>query len=366
MSRFLIPLLIVGCLSTGLDTASADSTLRISAEQCNEYNAQWQIYDDGGESVIACIRDGGSEHGDNDYTWFYNSTPQNLTFDLQPTLEFDYDVADTDDTTLSVYLCDREPTNSAILTSGEYLGNFIGDGSAEIALDETLTEAYIAFLWESGNSIGDGPIIDNVEVYLFDFGDFDEIWRQSTDQDTFGEAMHFNLSSFIAGEYILFSFWYTDDNHPQAWYWCIDDIVLTDDTRAVVYSEDFEDGDPEWLQIPISGDGLWQIYNTADNFRYGMTNNFFAADDDANPADYDVATLTPIIDCTDSSTVELDYMSNFQDFNGSGECALIVYIMDQWIYLEDDFDDMAAWSTVDEGDSSPITRTSWGLIKALD
>ncbi|MBD3371309.1 MAG: hypothetical protein GF403_01180 [Candidatus Coatesbacteria bacterium] len=369
LRKALVLLAIATVAFAGTADLSMDSrAFSVGAEPGNQHNAHWEIYDDGGEDVIACIKDGGPEHGDNDYTWFYNTTAVDLTQDSNPTLEFDYDIAGTTDTALTVYLCGTEPTDSTTLTAGDNLGTYSGINHAEVALDDTIATAYIAFLWESGTTIGDGPILDNVEVHVAGQSAPIEIWYQDTDQSPSGEAMNFDVSGDAAGENIRFGFLYTTQGGTWAWYWAIDDVVVTDDTRAELFSEDFEAGDPGWDQIQYGGtEGYWELLDTTARPRNGMTGNYYAADSDLNSSYvFDVETFTPWIDCTGSSTVEIDYMSNLQDFNGDGDGTLNLYTMVANYLIDESFDDMNDWTDIDEGTGSSIEDASWGEIKTLD
>ena len=363
--KVLILLAIATVAFAGTADLSMDSrAFSVGAEPGNQNNAHWEIYN--GDS-IACIKDGGPEHGDNDYTWFYNTTAVDLTQETDPILEFDYNVADTTDTALTVYLCDTEPTDSTALTAGDNLGTFTGINHAEVALDDSISTAYIAFLWESGTTIGDGPIIDNVEVHVAELSAPIEIWYQDTDQLIGGEAMNFDVSGDAAGEMIRFGFIYTTQGVTWVWYWAIDDVVVSDNTKADIFSEDFEGGDPGWDQILHGGTGYWELLDTTTRPRNGMTGNYYAADSDLNSSDvFDVECLTPAIDCTGSTTVEIDFMSNFQEFGGYGDATLNLYTMVVNYLIDESFDDMTDWSDVDEGTASDVETASWGEIKTLD
>ena len=344
--------------------------LSVGAEPTNDENAHWQVFDDGGENVFACVLDGSSWHGQGDYTWFYNSTPIDLTqitHDGEPVLEFDYEIEDTVDTSLDIYLCSQEPTNSTILTAGQHvLSPYYEYDFARVTLDDSISTAYIAFLWTSGGQVDDGPLIDDIRIGERHWCDGEEIWFETDDQSLGGEEVEISFPS-IHSE-IRLGFFYTDEGRSEAWYWAIDNVNIFASGWPIWY-ENFENGDPNWEQHQYTGDGQWEHRYTGDVPIGGMHDHYYSADDSNDGEDYDyyVVCYTPVIQehlrYGKPDTVYFD--SNFQDYAGDGMCAVYFYYYVMTPFLEDDCDSMNNWSTVDEGNSH-IQPTSWGAIKALD
>lgn len=362
--------LILGLLLFAAPAAAADSGRRaescisVGAAPTNDDNAHWQVYDDDGENVFACVRDGGPNHGDYDYTWFYNTEPLDLSAGILPELRFRCDVNPVRDTRLTIYQCSSEPTDASILTSGEFVAVLHDtDGEQSFSLDGS-AQTYIAFLWQSEMFVGPGPTVDRIKIVAEDWLEPEWLWTTSEDQDPDGEYLELDLGGHPK---LQLGFWFSDDGFDGDCYWCIDNLSVSTQGWPL-WGWDFNGADPGWEQEQYSGDGLWGHYDTAQHAVGGMNDGFYAAGDPfGGNDDYDVECRTPIIyeDYYYGEPDQAFFMSNFQDYAGYGQCGVVLYAYDSYYELEDDCDTLAAWSTVDEG-NSPVRPASWGAIKALD
>ena len=351
-----------------VNSKTIGTTIPVIKAGKNASNAHWQVV--AGEA--ACVVDGGSEYYTDDDTWMYRG-PFNLSSYLDGELEFHYslDVADGNDV-LSVYAVDSEPTDSSVLTSplATYNSNESGTTvTLDVGTEET---TYIVFRWQSdGSGVAGGPRLDNIALNRYWWDSGTEVYTQTT--DTYSPyTRSVDISAPSTGETISIGWWYFDGDdgyttHGDGWYWAIDDIEVYDENRTILFSEDFEGGDPGWDQYIRGGTGEWELYDTGTYNITGMTNNYYAANDYYYgwAVDFDVEAYAAPIDCTGSTTVTVDWAHNFQDYAGDGIIWLIIWKLIPYLQFNENCDDLGDWTTVDEGTGVGIESSSLGNIKAL-
>lgn len=356
--KLIVLLLIAGCAFAGSAVLRLDSALSSSAQPLNENNAHWKIYNDGGNNVLACIAGDGPQHADYDYTWFYNSTPINLTVGSSPVLVFDLNFPDTAGVSGKIYVCDTEPTDSGILTSGTLIGEaeYTGGGYVTLLaeLPDTIATAYIAFLWESADTIGNGPRVDNIRIGSFTYANPTQIHTESS-----GEwgTMSFDVGAQAAGHPVSFGFHYDVGGNNWEYWWAIDNVeIVVDGTVALL--EHFESGDPGWHQIQRSGSVVW-AWADSDGYCWGNGTYVYRAHGCGHTGATE--TFTPVVDCLSASSVDISYYSTMNAWEGT---TITLNLYTPVYTIDDNCENMDNWDTVDEGNASNVVETSWGSIKA--
>jgi len=333
--------------------------------------AHWQAYDEGGEDKAACVVDDTDEYGLGDKTWMYNTDPIDLSDAETAYCTFTYmlNTAGTSDY-LAVYAVDYEPVS----------GDFDPDAETPLAVydtdeddwtDETFDledflgedELYVVFYWVSDAAdVAGGPRINEASINYWDGESMD--WTQVLYWNTshYGEAVNLDLSDGAGGA-LAVDFHYDDGGWD--WYCEVDNIIVTDDSRAELLNEQFESSFPPsgWTVIDYESYG-WERNDTC--YRSNQTGGSgYCADADSDWWYYGINShlISPLVDCSGSSSVELDFRAYYLDIGG-GDYFEVLLGTAQMESLDEDFSDLSGWTTVDEGEYLDVVTTTWGNIKA--
>jgi len=381
MEKIVIALAIVGCAFAGSVGSLQDShALSVGVEPLDEDTAHWQAYNDGGEDCAACVVDGGDTYSMGDKAWMYNATALDLSSATMGGLGFDYklDSADANDF-MAVYAVNYEPTSGSFDPGAETpLATYdttVGWTYEELGLETMLGEStvYIVFYWESDNTgVDAGPRIDNAGVGTWDGSyDWTNLLSWDEDHDPYGPGEEVNLDlSDVAGSAGVVEFYY----YAPSWDWWaeVDQVVISDDTRADLLTEDFETWPPtDWTIENYGGDEVWLSNDTTGRTNYAGGDGFCAcADSDyaGQGTTMDTGLITPILDFSGSTSIALDFIASYNDITAAGGDYFEVNLGEViWVTeIDDAFDDLSAWTTVDEGVYSPVKDASWGYIKTLE
>ncbi|UCE26893.1 MAG: hypothetical protein JSW52_11185 [Candidatus Coatesbacteria bacterium] len=237
-------------------------------------NAYWQIIDDGGDDVLACVLEGGTTYGDGDDCRVYNTSTLDFTGVTADTFNCDFQISlvndgpgdhclfqmrDADDSSWTTFEDFDADTAGYEGRSYDLIGGAWGDWTV-------YDDVYMRFRWISDDSgTSDGVRVNDVDIY--------EIGNAGVDED-------------------------------------FDDEDLNDGV---------EDLDPPWWEEFYSGNGHWLVDNSLN---YGYTppgsGQFFSCDDDQYIGNnYDVAAMTPeVLDIDDTDlNIEYDYVSHGYSFS---------------------------------------------------
>lgn len=360
-----------------LSVAFAGSAPFVSVAGSNDADtAHWQHYDDGDDDMAACIVDDGDEYSLGDKTWLYNTDAIDLTDAVSAWFGFAYtlDSADSNDF-FAVYAVDFEPTSDDFDPDSEtplavYDTN---EGSwTDEAFDlEDLTgeeEVYVVFYWESDNSgVADGVRVNDAMVGSWDGESYDwtQILRWDENHHDYGpgEAVNLDLSDG-AGGFLAVDFHYDDGGWD--WWAEVDQVVISDDTRADLINEDFESWPPtDWTIDNYESYG-WTSNSSTGRINYAGGDGYCAIADSDYWYPIDSHLITPPLDCSGSTTVDLDFVASYNDITpGGGDYfEVLLGVSEETVDLEDEFDDLSAWTAVDDGEYSNVEHTTWGGIKA--
>ena len=378
--KALILLAIATVAFAGTADLSMDSrAFSVGAEPGDGQTAHWQAYNEGGEDCAACVVDGGDSYSYGDKTWMYNSTAFDFTGIEQAGVAFEYTLASADaNDFMAVYAVNYEPTSGSFDPDVETpLATYDADvGSwttVELGMETMLGESsvYVVFYWESDNTgTDDGVRINSAGVWTWD-GTYNWTnllsWDEDHDAYGPGEAVNLDLSA-IAGEWGVVEFYY----YAPGWDWWaeVDQVVISDDTRADLLTEDFETWPPtDWTIENYGGDEVWLSNDTTGRTNYAGGDGFCAiADSDYAGAGttMDTGLITPMLDFSGSTTVSLDFVASYNDIVVADVFEVNLGEVTWVPEIDDAFDDLSAWTAVDEGVYSEVTETSWGEIKTLD
>lgn len=338
-------------------------------------SAHWQAI--GGEA--ACVVDGGTQYANGDSTWMYNTTAVNLSSALCATLCFEYklDNADANDF-FEVYALASEPTDSSFIGGAGLLATYDSSQTTYVEecfdLGDLLGEGtvYITFYWESDTSgVADGVRLDNVILYACDEGaSFTETsilyWDQDHDAYGPGESVSEDISSYAAGNCFYVSFNYYDGGW-WAWWAEVDDVEVFCDGDSVLF-EQFETSFPpdgwevinDWV-VPWYRNSYWGRTNYAGGDGYCAD-----ADSDASYGMMDTYLVSPVLCGCCCDDVDLEFIGAYNDIISGGYDWFEVFVgaADCDLEIDEGFDDLDDWTTVDEGDSL-IQPKSLGIIKAM-
>lgn len=365
--RKLIVLLTVALLCT----AFAGTPFLSVGGSNDAMTAHWQAYDEGGEDTAACVVDDTDEYGLGDSTWMYNSDSIDLTDAETAYLTFSYmlDTADSNDY-LAVYAVDYEPVSGDFDPDSETPLE-VYDTTADDWTDETLFlsdhlgegDVYIVFYWESdATDVAAGPRLNEACAYSWDGVSLD--WNQVLywNENHYGEAVNIDLSDGAGGT-LAVDFHYDDSSWD--WYCEVDNVVISDDSRAELINEQFESWPPTDWDI-YTGETYTWVSNTTcyRSNQTGGSGNCADADSDYWYMGVNAHMVTPPIDCSGSDTVDLDFLAYYWDIGGGDYFEVLLGTAEISADIEDMFDDLDGWTTVDEGEYLNVVGTSWGTIKA--
>jgi hypothetical protein len=380
MKKIVIALAIVGCAFAGSVGSLQDShALSVGVEPLDEDTAHWQAYNDDGEDCAACVVDGGDTYSMGDKTWMYNSTALDISTAQMAGLAFEYklDNADANDY-LAVYAVNYEPTSGSFDPDAETpLATYdttVDWTLEELGLEDLLGEStvYVVFHWESDNTgVDAGPRINTAGVWSWDGSyDWTNLLYWDEDHDAYGPGEEVNLDlSAVAGSWGVVEFHY-DDEGSWAWWAAVDQVVISDDTRADLLTEDFEDWPPtDWEIVDYGGTGyVWESNSTTGRTNYAGGDGLCAVADSDWDYPMNTGLITPLLDFSGSTSIALDFTASYNDLiTGGGDYFEVNLGEVTWNpEIDDPFDDLSAWTTVDEGVYSPVKDSSWGYIKTLE
>jgi|GEM_PF-587568 len=376
MKKFLV-LAVVLCVVS----ASAMTAGTLKAPYTPPTNAYWQIIDDGGDNVLACVLDGQTVYGDGDDCRIYNTDTLDFTTVTAGDFYMEFDISLVNDGTADHCLLQMRDSDDASWTTFE-------DFDADTAGYEHRSYDLINGAW------GDWTVYDSVFVRL----------RWMSDDSGTSDGVRVN-------DFSIFN---------------LGNAGVDEDFADYSLGDGVDDLDPAWWEEFYSGNGHWLVDN---GLAYGYTppgsGQFFSCDDDEHSSnDYDVAAMTPEITVDDPNlSVEFDYVAHGYSYdaevwtwvNGGWDSMLGDYATmtdpahadydlsgylsegdefsigfyyyttpgywDYWFCIDnvlidipfeddlfaDDFEgDLGLWSVVDQGsDNVNIEETSLGTIKGM-
>jgi len=337
-------------------------------------NAYWQIIDDGGNKVLACVMEGETVYGNGDDCRIRNTDAFNFTtsdvvnveFDVKVTLDAPEDHClfqgkgggDSSWTTFEDFTMDTAgyEHRSYDLVYGDW-----GDWT-------TKNNVYIRFRWIS-NAAGtaEGVRIDDYMMSYGPYGTFgaDNIFAWDTSHGD--EDWSIDCSPWLTpGEGFYFEFNYNTGGEVYQWYWAVDDVWVYDPVGDLLPVETFDSWIPDgWWLDDHSEDGNWeQDTDHQPGSDSGPPNA--QCDSDGNPTwVYNASMFTPTMPCRDDS-VTLEFDSDFQVFVTDEAILNILHASPVLEYFDDDFEgDLSLWTVNDVGGNLTITPTSLGAIKGM-
>jgi hypothetical protein len=74
--------------------------------------------------------------------------------------------------------------------------------------------------------------------------------------------------------------------------------------------------------------------------------------------------ISPLVDCSGSTTVDLDFYASYVDIGDGDYFEVLLGLPEESADIETAFDDLSGWTAVDDGVYLNIEYTTWGEIKA--
>jgi hypothetical protein len=380
-------ILFTGVLIAGIALGASDNLIDKSGNFIsgstmttpNAGNAYWDIYDDGGENVLACNKhDTSNEYADgddaicynnegNDFaTWGYASGTLSFEYELLGSDigddygEFLYAIAPSDPSDIGEYTLietfDTATTDNDPPYDDVYTLDLTNVGGENLLDDD---DVYFMFHWVSDldTDVGPGWKIDNAGV---DFGTITLIDVDFEDESLPGDWTVYDYSGSYEWEI------YNDGAIGTSWcmwnYWLqtADDYIVT-----------------QQLDLEMATSAEITYWYRTDYAGYGDTFDFMVSTGSGDPVDAEFVTEINYPDATMPTTwtEEASYdMSSYCEeeiylawyhgcvYGGS-------YLVDQVVFDADfgsfdPFDNLDWWDT-DESGNSTITNTSLGNIKSL-
>jgi hypothetical protein len=381
MKKFFI-LAVVLCVAS----ASAMTAGVVKTPYTPPTNAYWQIIDDGGDNVLACVLEGQEVYGNGDDCRIYNTDTMDFTTVTSNELYLEFDISlVNDDPGDHCILQMRDAGDSSWTTFEDFDADTAGYEPRSYDLvagawgDWTVYDSvYTRFRWQSDDDgTSDGVRVNNFNLYSPGMTIWEQYLEWTSDHSPYGpgEAVNLDISELAGSDECYVNFHY-DDEGIWAW-WCeVDQVVVSDDTRATILTEDFESWPPddygeEWEITELGSPGyIWKSNSMIGRSNYAGYSGYCAdADSDAHyPGGIDSEMISPAFDCSDSSTVELDFIGAY-NYIGSPEYfeVLAGYEAAPIDFLFDDFEgDLSLWTVVDQGSGNVnIEERSLGTIKGM-
>jgi len=360
-----------------LCAAYAGTTPFLSVGGTNDaQTAHWQAYNDGSDDVAACIVDGETTYGLGDKTWLYNSDGIDLSDADSAYLTFSYTLATADSNDyFAVYAVNYEPVSGDFDPDAEtplavYDTNVDSWTGENLDLGDVLGEddVYVVFYWVSdATGVDDGVRVNDAGVYSWDGETF--AWTQvlywNTSHSPWGPGEQVNVDlSDGAGGALAVDFHYDDAGWD--WYAEVDQVVVSDDSRASLLSEQFESSFPPsgWTIVDYQ-DYSWVRNDTVYRPNYAGGSGYCAdADSDWYYTGINSHLISPLVDCSGSTTVDLDFYASYTDIGGGDYFEVLLGLPEESTDIETAFDDLSGWTAVDDGEYLNIEYTTWGSIKA--
>lgn len=376
MKKFFI-LAVVLCVAS----ASAITAGVVKAPYTPPTNAYWQIVDDSRAGVLGCVLEGETVYGDGDDCRIYNTDTMDFTTVTSSELYLEFEISlVNDDVGDHCLLQMRDAGDSSWTTFEDFDADTAGYEPRSYDLvdgawgDWTVYDSvYMRFRWESDEdrATSEGVRINDVNLYSPGMTIWDEYLSWTSDHSPFGpgEAVNLDISD-VAGSAEAYVNFYYDDNGIWAYWWMVDKVVVSDNTKASLLTEDFESWPPtDWTITELGTAGfVWKWTGSLGRPNY-TGGGGYAADADSDwhyPGGMETELISPAIDCSDSSSVDLDFQTSFFALGATAK-VLAGYEAAPIDFLFDDFEgDLSLWTVVDQGSGNiNIEEKSLGTIKGM-
>jgi hypothetical protein len=331
-------------------------------------NAYWQIIDDGGDNVLACVLEGQDQYGEGDDCRVRNDEAFDFTGLTELTVDFDikltnessddhclFQIRDMDDASWTTIEDFDADTSGYEHSSYDLINGDWGDWSTE-------DEVFVRFRWvsdESGTDEGvrvndftvEGSVLYNTNILT---------WNEDHDAFGPGEVVTIDCSSYLdAGDTFYFEFhFYYDVTWP--WWILVDDVWVYDSDGDLLPTETFDDWMPEdWWQDQHGQPGEWEQLV----FPY-VPDSPCAACEGEGP--YDASLFCPEMVCDDTD-VTLYFVASYNWTGESEYFEINILTTGEPFDFSDDFEeDLSLWAVVDNGSSNlNIEPASFGKIKGM-
>lgn len=375
--------LFVLILALSFVAASATTMSTIKPVRTDPTNAYWQIIDDGGDNVLACVMDGGV-YGLGDDCRVYNTDTLDFT-GVTTSLYMEFDVSLVNDSANDhcvLQMRDSDDSNwtdiedFTVDTVGyehrqyDLIGGPYGDWTA-------YDSVYIRFRWISDDTGTDeGVRINDFTVYTPGETIWDNYLSWHEDHSAYGPGEDVNLDISDSADgygavYINFTY---DDEMTWAW-WCeVDQVEVGEARSRQILEEDFESWPPDdfgedWTITELGDAGKTWMLNTAIGRSNYAGGSGACADCDSDYWFYHTAgeMITPAMDCSDASDVYLYFKGAYNWIGGSEHFDVYVgYETDPVDHFSDDFEgDLSQWTVKDSAGNMNIESSSLGAIKGM-
>jgi hypothetical protein len=343
-------------------------------------NAYWQIIDDGGDNVLACVLEGDTVYGDGDDCRIFNTDTMDFTEAVELYLEFDISLVN-DSANDHCLLQMRDADISSWTTLEDFTADTAGYEHRQYDLiggpwgDWTEYDSvYLRFRWVSNESgTSDGVRINDAMVYMPGQDVQVEYLHWTSDHSAYGpgESVSLDMTDDLAGRPVGRVNHTFDDNDIWAW-WCeVDQFELSDeDGREVFVDEDFESWPPtDWTITELGSPGqTWVSNSTTYRTNYAGYSGYCAdCDSDYWYAGTAGELITPDVDLTDASEVYCYFIGAYNNIGGDEYWCYAEYELDPEYFISDDFEgDLALWTISDQGSGNVnIEERSFGVIKGM-
>jgi hypothetical protein len=377
--------LFVLILALSFVAASATTMSAIKPAYTDPTNAYWQIIDDGGDNVLACVIDADTGYGLGDDCRIYNTDTMDFT-GVETALYMEFDVSLVNESANDHCLLQmRDSDDSNWTTIEDFTADTVGYEHRQYDLiggawgDWTVNDSvYVRFRWES-DAVGtdDGIRINDFTIYT----PGETIWEQylywTSDHSPSGpgETVNLDISDSADGYGAVYVNFHFTDGGLWAW-WCLVDQVEVGEARSrQILEEDFESWPPddfgeEWTITELgTPDYVWKSTSMTGRTNYAGYSGYAAyADSDYHyPGGINSELISPAMDCSDASGVYLYFIGAY-NWIGSGEYfeVLVGYETDPIDHLSDDFEgDLSQWTVRDLSGNMNIKPSSLGTIKGM-
>jgi hypothetical protein len=375
--------LLVLAMALSVVAASAATVGAIKPAFTDPTNAYWQIIDDGGDNVLACVMDGGV-YGLGDDCRIYNTDTMDFTeIETQLWLEFDISLVN-ESANDHCLLQMRDSDVSNWTTLEDFAVDTVGYEHRAYDLIEgawgdwtEYDSVYMRFRWVSdGTGTDAGVRVNDVNVYT----PGETVWEQylywTSDHNPYGpgENVNLDISDSADGYGAVYVNFHYDDGGSWMW-WCeVDQVEVGEDKHRQILEEDFESWPPddygEWTITELgSPDYVWKSNSSTGRTNYAGYSGYCAdADSDAHyPGGIDSELISPAMDCSDASDVYLFFIAAY-NYLGSPEYfeVLVGYETDPIEHFFDDFEgDLSLWTITDAAGNLNIDSSSLGKIKGM-
>jgi hypothetical protein len=331
-------------------------------------NAYWQIIDEGGDGVLACVLEGQTTYGNGDDCRIRNADPLDFTGATELTIDFDvkllnyssndyclFQMRDMDDASWTTIDWFYLYTSGYEHRSYDLIGGEWGDWSTE-------DEVYVRFRWVSNASGTDEGV--RINDFLLEGSTYANanVLTWTSDHDAYGpgEEVNIDCSSYLdVDDTFYFEFNY-DDAGAWAWWIYVDDVRVYDSGGDLLPTETFDDWMPDgWWQDQHGEPGQWE-----QRYEGYVPDPPCAGCRDGGP--YDASLFCPEMLCDDTD-VWLHFIGCYNNI-GPDEFKIDIWVAPPgFTDFYDDFEgDLSLWAVVDSGsDNVNIESRSLGIIKGM-